>query len=195
MGKVVAWPWLGVRWWGDCSKRPPCRGGAQCLPGDLSWHGPFRKKGVLFCIQARKMQVLLSDLMEVLQKGDEHIKTKALVVIQNIMGRLKKREASSVAVQLAEKLLPLFDEVRLMGQPESPQMGTGQGQLPFSPALRAALGAASSPLLSAPGSCGMASGFAAQPSFSLAAVPRARGLPSCTAGQEQTFSPVPKARG
>jgi len=38
-------------------------------------------------------------------------------------------------------------------------MGTGQRQLPFSPALQAVLGTWSSPLLSAPGSCGMASGF------------------------------------
>jgi len=127
---VVAWPWLAVRRWGDGSKHPPCRGGAQWLPGDLSRHGPFHKKEVLFCIQARKMQVLLPDLMEVLQKGNEHIKTKALVVTQNIKGRLKKREASSVAVQLAEKLLPLFDEVRLMGQPEPRRWALGKGSCP-----------------------------------------------------------------
>ncbi|XP_075301460.1 maestro heat-like repeat-containing protein family member 7 [Opisthocomus hoazin] len=59
---------------------------------------------------ARKMQVFLPDMMKILQKGDAHIKTKALAVIQNIMRRLKKTEASPIAVQLAEKLLPLFDE-------------------------------------------------------------------------------------
>ncbi|KFR09644.1 hypothetical protein N306_15166, partial [Opisthocomus hoazin] len=56
------------------------------------------------------MEVFLPDLMEVLQKGDEHIKTKALFVIQNIMNGLKKTEASPFAVHLAEKLLPLFDK-------------------------------------------------------------------------------------
>ncbi|KAM6054250.1 uncharacterized protein VSU04_010772 [Chlamydotis macqueenii] len=58
---------------------------------------------------ARKMQVLLPDMTEVLQGGNKDIKRKALVVFQNVMGRLRKEEASPIAVQLVEKLLPLFD--------------------------------------------------------------------------------------
>ncbi|KAK4806335.1 hypothetical protein QYF61_017204, partial [Mycteria americana] len=61
-------------------------------------------------IQARKMQVLLPRIMEVLQDGDTDIKTKALVVFRNVMGHLKRQEASPFAVQLVEELLPLFDD-------------------------------------------------------------------------------------
>ncbi|KFR16232.1 hypothetical protein N306_02054, partial [Opisthocomus hoazin] len=57
-----------------------------------------------------KMQVFLPDLMELLQNENEDIKMKALVVMQKLMGHLEKAEASPIAVQLAEKLLPLFDE-------------------------------------------------------------------------------------
>ncbi|KAK4806336.1 hypothetical protein QYF61_017205 [Mycteria americana] len=59
---------------------------------------------------ARKMQVLLPRIMEVLQDGDTDIKTKALVVFRNVMGHLKRKEASPFAVQLVEELLPLFDD-------------------------------------------------------------------------------------
>jgi len=162
----VAWPWLGVRRWGDCSRHPPCRGGAQWLPGDLSRHGPFHKKEVLFRIQARKMQILLPDLIEVLQKGEEHIKTKALVVIQNTMNGLKKTEASPLAVQLAEKLLPLFDEVRLMGQPEPCRWALGKGSCP-----------------------------SAQPNFSLAAAPRAPRAAQLHCGAGPDVLPRPQGNG
>ncbi|KFQ93902.1 Maestro heat-like repeat-containing protein family member 7, partial [Nipponia nippon] len=59
---------------------------------------------------ARKMQVLLPHVMEVLQDGNTAVKMKALEVIRNVMGHLKRKEASSIAVQLVEKLLPLFDD-------------------------------------------------------------------------------------
>ena len=36
---------------------------------------------ILFFIRARKMQVFLPDLMEVLQDGNEDLKMKALVVV------------------------------------------------------------------------------------------------------------------
>ncbi|KFP63113.1 Maestro heat-like repeat-containing protein family member 7, partial [Cariama cristata] len=59
---------------------------------------------------ARKMQVFLPDMMEILQDSNEDTKMKALVVFRNVMGHLKKKEASPIAVQLVDKLLPLFAE-------------------------------------------------------------------------------------
>ncbi|KFZ56209.1 Maestro heat-like repeat-containing protein family member 7, partial [Antrostomus carolinensis] len=59
---------------------------------------------------ARKMRVFLPDLMGLLQDDNEELKRKALVVICNVMRHLNKKKASPIAVELAEKLLPLFDE-------------------------------------------------------------------------------------
>ena len=112
------------------------------------------------------MQILLPDLIEVLQKGEEHIKTKALVVIQNTMNGLKKTEASPLAVQLAEKLLPLFDEVRLMGQPEPCRWALGKGSCP-----------------------------SAQPNFSLAAAPRAPRAAQLHCGAGPDVLPRPQGNG
>ncbi|XP_052558136.1 uncharacterized protein LOC128090120 isoform X5 [Tympanuchus pallidicinctus] len=58
--------------------------------------------------KARKMRVVLPEIMATLQDASADIKMKALFVIQNIMGCVKRKEASSIAVQHAEKLLPLF---------------------------------------------------------------------------------------
>jgi len=68
--------------------------------------------------------------MELLQNENEDIKMKALVVIQKLMGHLEKAEASPIAVQLAEKLLPLFDEVRLMGEPKPCSWALGKDSCP-----------------------------------------------------------------
>ncbi|KAM9239547.1 maestro heat-like repeat-containing protein family member 7 isoform 2-T5 [Leptosomus discolor] len=59
---------------------------------------------------ARKMQVLLPPVMEVLQDGDADIKREVLVVFRNVMGHLERKEASPIALQLAERLPPLFNE-------------------------------------------------------------------------------------
>ncbi|XP_010006126.1 PREDICTED: LOW QUALITY PROTEIN: uncharacterized protein LOC104397812, partial [Chaetura pelagica] len=61
-------------------------------------------------IEARKMQVLLPDLMELLQGGSKNIKMKALVLFLNVMPQLRREEASTIAVELVDKLLPLFDD-------------------------------------------------------------------------------------
>ena len=56
---------------------------------------------------------------------------KSPAVARNIVGHLKKTKASLIAVQLMEKLLPLFAAVRLMGEPKPRgQAGAGRGQLP-----------------------------------------------------------------
>ncbi|NXF42170.1 MROH1 protein, partial [Nyctibius bracteatus] len=59
--------------------------------------------------QAREMLVDLPVITEVLHSGDTDIKKKVLVVFRNIMGHLERKEASAIAVQLVEELLPLFD--------------------------------------------------------------------------------------
>ncbi|XP_064903895.1 uncharacterized protein LOC135577702 [Columba livia] len=63
---------------------------------------------------ARKMEVMLPDLMWVLQYGNKAIKMKALVIFRNVMAQLEREKASPIAVRLAEFLLPFFDDVRLM---------------------------------------------------------------------------------
>ncbi|KAF1604538.1 hypothetical protein FQV09_0012614, partial [Eudyptes chrysolophus] len=58
--------------------------------------------------QARKMLVLLPDIMETQQDASTDNKMKALLVFRNVMGHMKRKEASPTALQLVEKLLPLF---------------------------------------------------------------------------------------
>ncbi|KAK2521515.1 hypothetical protein Q9233_010759 [Columba guinea] len=67
-------------------------------------------RATLFFIQARKMKVMLPDLMWVLQYGNKAIKIKALVVFRNVMAQLERKEATPMAVLLAEFLLPFFDD-------------------------------------------------------------------------------------
>ncbi|KAK2521115.1 hypothetical protein Q9233_011105 [Columba guinea] len=59
---------------------------------------------------ARKMKVILPDLMRVLLFGYKAATTKALLVFRTIMAQLERREASHIAVQMAEFLLPLLDD-------------------------------------------------------------------------------------
>ncbi|XP_065551138.1 maestro heat-like repeat-containing protein family member 7 [Lathamus discolor] len=58
---------------------------------------------------ARKILVLLPELREALWSANTAIRMKALLIFRNVVGHLKK--ASSTALQLAEELLPLFDDV------------------------------------------------------------------------------------
>ena len=64
------------------------------------------------------MVVLLPDIMETLQDANTDVKMKALLFLGNMMAHMKREEASLIALQLAEKLLPLFDDVRLPWEPE-----------------------------------------------------------------------------
>ncbi|KAM6225827.1 maestro heat-like repeat-containing protein family member 7 [Porphyrio hochstetteri] len=60
---------------------------------------------------ARKMQVLLPNILEVLWLGrTADIKTKVLEVFRNVTGHLKREEASPIWLQLAKELLPVFDD-------------------------------------------------------------------------------------
>ncbi|XP_071896316.1 uncharacterized protein [Anas platyrhynchos] len=60
-------------------------------------------------VKAREIQVLLPDILEALQDTNTHVVLKALPVLKNVMAHVERREASGPALQLAEKLLPLFD--------------------------------------------------------------------------------------
>ncbi|XP_040399793.1 maestro heat-like repeat-containing protein family member 7 isoform X2 [Cygnus olor] len=49
--------------------------------------------------------------METLQYDNTHITVKALTIFKNVISHLEKREASPIALALAERLLPLFNNV------------------------------------------------------------------------------------
>ncbi|XP_066843623.1 uncharacterized protein [Anser cygnoides] len=59
----------------------------------------------------RVVQLLLPEVMETLQYDNTHITEKALTVFENVIGHLEKTEASPIALALAERLLPLFNNV------------------------------------------------------------------------------------
>ncbi|XP_040399776.1 uncharacterized protein LOC121063421 isoform X2 [Cygnus olor] len=59
----------------------------------------------------REVQVLLPEVMETLQYDNTHITVKALTIFKNVIGHLEKKEASPIALALAERLLPLFNNV------------------------------------------------------------------------------------
>ncbi|KAK2517678.1 hypothetical protein Q9233_012934 [Columba guinea] len=61
-------------------------------------------------LQARKILVLLPDIMDAVQYASSDVKRKALVVCRNMMGHLGREEASPITLQLAESLLRLFDD-------------------------------------------------------------------------------------
>ncbi|XP_064380483.1 maestro heat-like repeat-containing protein family member 7 isoform X3 [Dromaius novaehollandiae] len=61
---------------------------------------------------AGKLQGLLPDVMERLHDADRDINVKALCILRNVLHHMERERAGPVALQLAEKLLPLFDDVR-----------------------------------------------------------------------------------
>ena len=69
-------------------------------------------------------------LMKMLSDGNTEIKMKALLVFRNMMPHLKRRQASTFALELAEKLPPLFDNVRLMWETEPRRGALGNESCP-----------------------------------------------------------------
>ncbi|XP_026723230.1 maestro heat-like repeat-containing protein family member 7 [Athene cunicularia] len=59
---------------------------------------------------ARKMLVLLPDIMENLLAANADVRMKALMLFNNVIHHMKREEANLIALRLAEKLLPLFDD-------------------------------------------------------------------------------------
>uniref|UniRef100_A0A803Y724 Maestro heat like repeat family member 7 n=1 Tax=Meleagris gallopavo TaxID=9103 RepID=A0A803Y724_MELGA len=60
---------------------------------------------------AREIRALLPDVMETLQFGNAHITLNALTIFRNVMNHLGKMEARPIALELAGKLLYLFNHV------------------------------------------------------------------------------------
>nr|XP_038027892.1 uncharacterized protein LOC113841892 isoform X1 [Anas platyrhynchos] len=58
-----------------------------------------------------KFLVLLPDVMNTLQYDNTHITMKALTIFKNVIRDLEKKEASPIALALAGRLLPLFNDV------------------------------------------------------------------------------------
>ena len=90
-------------------------------PGAGAVGGSFHKKATVCFVQARKLTVLLPDVLETLTDANADVKTKALVLFINMMGHMKREEANLISLRLAEELLPLFDDVRLPWEPEPRQ--------------------------------------------------------------------------
>ncbi|XP_071886046.1 maestro heat-like repeat-containing protein family member 7 [Anas platyrhynchos] len=59
--------------------------------------------------KAREIQILLPDIVEALQDTNTDVVLKALPVLRNVMAHVERWKDSGLALQLAEKLLPLFD--------------------------------------------------------------------------------------
>ncbi|CAM9151019.1 unnamed protein product [Bubo scandiacus] len=59
---------------------------------------------------ARKMLVLLPDIMENLLAANANVRMKALMLFINVIRHMKREEANLIALRLAEKLLLLFDD-------------------------------------------------------------------------------------
>lgn len=125
MGKVVAW--FGLVWESGRDVTAP-----NILPAMVGLGGCLRSfpdvnlltKNKLSFIQARKIQVLLPDKMGVLQAGSADLKIRVLMFFKNVMGKtttfqnLEKTVGSPITGQLMEIVLPLFDLVRMMWDPE-----------------------------------------------------------------------------
>ncbi|KAF4797314.1 hypothetical protein TURU_073302 [Turdus rufiventris] len=56
---------------------------------------------------AKKIEAFLPSMMKILEVGSEDEKLKIVVVFQNVLGQLKKSKASSMALALVGKILPL----------------------------------------------------------------------------------------
>ncbi|XP_074786968.1 uncharacterized protein LOC141972830 [Athene noctua] len=59
---------------------------------------------------ARKMLVLLPDIVENLLAANADVRMKALMLFTNVIHHMKREEANLIALRLAEKLLLLFDD-------------------------------------------------------------------------------------
>ena len=61
---------------------------------------------------------MLPDVMKTLRYGNTPIALKVLTIFRNVMTHLGKSEATPIAVNLAEKLLPLFNHVSQLREAE-----------------------------------------------------------------------------
>lgn len=82
------------------------------------------KKEMACLQQARKTLVLLPCIMEQLQGAESDASAVALPVLSNMLRLLEGKMLSLTALALAEKLQPLFNDVRLGESPVPPSSGT-----------------------------------------------------------------------
>lgn len=140
----------------------------------------------LFFIKSIKFEAFLPSMMKILEVGSEDEKLKIIEVFRNVLGQLKKSKASSIAVALVGKILPLFDSVRLLWEPEPCRKQHSEQAQPsrngfwalLVPALECALGAWPSPQARA-GSCCFRAGLSP---LLAGARPAARALPLAPQG-------------
>lgn len=76
------------------------------------------EKELLCFMQAVTLQGLLPEVMQQLQDADGDISMKALTVLRNALRLADGQVAGPIALQLPERLLPLFENVRLVGKRE-----------------------------------------------------------------------------
>ena len=69
-------------------------------------------------VQAREIRTLLPGVMETLRFASTPITLMVLNIFRNAMYHLGKRHASPFALELAEKILPLFNHVSLLWEAE-----------------------------------------------------------------------------
>ncbi|XP_035164633.1 uncharacterized protein LOC118155461 [Oxyura jamaicensis] len=98
-------------------KSPAASPRARWEPGALAPQGfgqgglsLFHHKETLSFIQARKLPVLLPGIIQCLHDAKTNTKTKALLLIRNVMEQVQRKQASSIALQVAADILPLFDD-------------------------------------------------------------------------------------
>jgi len=69
------------------------------------------------------MTAFLPRIMEMLQHDDTDVTMKVLELFRNVLGHLTRDKTGPIAVLLVEQLPPLFEHVRLMGEPEHHRWG------------------------------------------------------------------------
>lgn len=76
------------------------------------------------------MKGLLSELLKFLWHQSGDISVMVMDIFQNVLGHLKKREASAMVVKVVQRLRHLFDTVRLMWESEPCSRALGNDSCP-----------------------------------------------------------------
>lgn len=109
-------------------------------------------------VQVTDVRVLLPEVMKTLQYENTHINMKALTIFKNVIRHLEKKEASPIALALAGRLLPLFNDVRLLLVTEPRRRALCNGTA-LRPRPVGSTHAGPSPLSAPLGSCRLSSGL------------------------------------
>ena len=76
------------------------------------------------------MKGLLPELLKFLWHRSGDVSVMVMDIVRNVLGHLKKREASTMVVKVVPKLRQLFDAVRLMWEPEPRSRALGNDSCP-----------------------------------------------------------------